>query len=305
MSTDTEKRYISKPGGVILRMADGTSQSFRYGAPVPLDQLADHQKATAGRWSDTTFRGQSGDERIEAAAHARAAQSQHSPNSSTSPVPSNYADLSEDEAVAVMSRYADNPDAQAAMVVHETLYGGNRQRVIDASSDYAKGAASVQIDTLVRHKSALDLQRERAGISEGDSYFGPPQTSKPDSQIAGNIVAHQMARDAEAGSLTPPPSGGDSEPSGGSTASLAEPTPVPPGQPEEVQQQVAERHGDGGAGTEGGTDFSDEQAWTKANLHAYAEQHSIETNQSDKRDVLVQKIQAAGHDKPQTPPPSS
>ena len=129
--------YVNKFGGVIVHKADGSSEHLLYGQPVP-DDLADHVDPKTFADSGER-RGHASDDPIRAA-HNRAAQTDYSPGSSTSPVPSNYESLTEDEAALFVQSLGD-PKAQAALVVHERLNGGARQAVLDAASNVAQAFA--------------------------------------------------------------------------------------------------------------------------------------------------------------------
>jgi len=134
--------YINQPGGVILHLTDGTTEHFQYGQEVDQERLADYQRENLSQFADdqerTAYAPQSQTER----AHAQAALvDQTQPNSTSDPVPGNYNELSEEDATALMMVSRDNPEIQARLVLHEKVFGGSRQKVVDAASSFAKSRA--------------------------------------------------------------------------------------------------------------------------------------------------------------------
>lgn len=131
--------YVNKVGGVIVHYTDGSSVYLGYGEPVNTDLLADHVDVSAFT-DDKQRKGPASDDPIRAA-QLRAALADTSGGSSASAVPSSYPSLGEQEAAQVMVALAADPQAQANLLVHETLSYGNRQIVHDAASAQARDIA--------------------------------------------------------------------------------------------------------------------------------------------------------------------
>lgn len=140
-----DQLYVNKPGGVIVHFKDGTSHNLSYGDPVPADEVADYVDVKT--FADGQKRKPDAVELQVMESHRRAALAENGQvNSSSSPVPSNYSDLDEDGAAQLVANLEPYPDLQAAVIKHELAFGGNRQKVIDAASDYAKETAGLLID---------------------------------------------------------------------------------------------------------------------------------------------------------------
>lgn len=296
MATETaERRSVKLPGGVIAHLEGGSSVTLRYGDSIP-DNLASY--VDPNTFSDTAPRTNPRSQELEA--HRRAALTENGQlNSSSSVVPGNYSDLDEDAASRLMSNLAIRPAAQVALAKYEILFGGNRQKVLDACSDSALIEANMEIEDLDRKA----LIPSGATTEPTAGSLGDPDLQSPE----------QAARLRAASLKTPAPA---EAPDRVSATAPREPfTPpdgndLPPAGSTEVTDP-AELHGNDKT-IDGGEvpawDAKDENnannfVWTKAKLHAYADQHSIEVGASDNRDTLVEKI-SAKHSAPETPPPA-
>lgn len=144
-TTTEDVLYVNKPGGVIVHMADGSQETLGYGAPVYVDQLADHQKPFVSGFADSTRKSTSpAEEEVRARlkdAHTNAMLSNlGQPNSSADVVPGDYGQLDEDGAIALMRALEAYPAAQAQVVLHERV-NYNRERVLDAATAQAREIA--------------------------------------------------------------------------------------------------------------------------------------------------------------------
>lgn len=199
-------QYVNKPGSVIVNLKDGTSKHLLYGAEVPVDQLVDGTDVSS--FADGTRRLDAVlPDQLEAEAHRRAAFAEDGQvNSSSSAVPGNYRELDEDGAAILVGNLQPYPEAQAQVVLHEMLYEGGRQKVLDAASDYAKMSAKAQIEAVAPElKSPAVLPDEPV-----PSGYGDPATTDPSvvvaralSQATGQPVS---AASVAASRATPAPS---------------------------------------------------------------------------------------------------
>lgn len=165
-----DQLYINRPGGVIAPLKDGTREHLTYGQPVPdnvdtsLFNVSDFADAQQRGWAATQ----------EQEAHRRAALAEGGQvNSSSSPVPGNYADLDEDGAAQFVANLSRYPAEQAAVVKHEILFGGGRQKVLDAASAGARQDAELQIGALTEAESDLSGDVSGAPVTgSGDPTKG-------------------------------------------------------------------------------------------------------------------------------------
>jgi hypothetical protein len=210
-----ETLYVNKPGGVIAHQTDGTSVNLKYGDRVPVDDLADYvdPKTFADGKQRVAVDAAEADAHRRAAIEAEAGQV----NSSSSPVPSNYSELDEDAAAQFVEQLAAYPGQQSEVVRHEILFGGNRQKVIDAAGEYAKHAASARIDAAGDERTDLadidaDADREDLG---GDPLQGTDREAVAEriqERAAASVGKKQKTRSrSRSRSQTPPPSGSDAE----------------------------------------------------------------------------------------------
>lgn len=158
-------KYINKPGGVILHLKDGSSEHYTYGREVDEDALAEHQLEHLGNFTDGNRRKLQSvpDEvraQLEEANQAAVQADLGQPNSTSSPVPSNYQELDENGAVGLIRALEGYPEAQAKIVLHEMVNDG-RQAVLDAASDYARRSAEAQLE------AGEDDVRRLHGVTDG------------------------------------------------------------------------------------------------------------------------------------------
>lgn len=184
--------YVNKPGGVVVHFKDGTSHNLQYGDPVPADEVADYVDIST--FADGQKRKPDASELQVMESHRRAALAENGQvNSSSSPVPSNYSDLDEDGATQLVANLEPYPDLQAAVIKHEVAFGGNRQKVIDAATDYARDTAGLLI------KQEPDTVKDPTGAALLDE---PPVIPHPDPYLvqqrlqAGQTAAGATETDA-------------------------------------------------------------------------------------------------------------
>lgn len=265
--------YVNKPGGIIATLKDGTADSFQYGDRVSQDMFADHIDIST--FSDGRQRVAVESQELEA--HRRAALTENGQiNSSSSPVPGNYSELDEDGAAQLMSNLARFPEMQVAILKHEVLFGGNRQKVLDAAGDSAKVGLSMQLGALP------DSAKEMGDVS------GPSIASLGDPDQGGinrdDASAAARIQEQHAAQLTPPPSSD---------------------QDDDSTTKTSGRSNDGssndGAGAEA-TSFSD---FSHGDLQEYIGQHDLPVPKNQSTGKLIKGIQSVeGHEAPQTPPAS-
>lgn len=204
-------QYVNAPGGVIVHLNDGTSKSLEYGDEVP-ENLADYVDASA--WSDGTKRKPDIIEQQNAEASRRAALAENGQvNSSSSPVPSNYSELDEDAAAQLVANLARYPEQQAAVIQHEQLFGGNRQKVLDAAGDYAKQASdSIKSDLpdtqtgnqgekLLEQDSVVPLPDAEGGIGRNEEALAE--------RVQTAALENNAPKKSSSSRKTPKPSGSD------------------------------------------------------------------------------------------------
>ncbi len=139
--------YVKLPGGVVLDLADGSSEVFPYGAKVDEDRLAEHQRANYKDFCASSPRSESPESIQLAEAHRRAAEAEGGQiNSTSSTVPANYEELDTAGAVALVRALEAHPAEQAAILVHERINQA-REKVIDVASDEARRIAGEMLDS--------------------------------------------------------------------------------------------------------------------------------------------------------------
>lgn len=125
------KRYINRPGGIVVALANGERRHLKYGDEVP--ELAPH--VNAERFSDTVKR--KPDPLPESEASEKLKRALNRDTGKTSAIPENYNELTVDEVVGLVQNSED--DDAALILLHEiTTYG--RQKVVDAASDSVREA---------------------------------------------------------------------------------------------------------------------------------------------------------------------
>lgn len=324
--------YVNQPGGIIVQMKNGESKGFTYGQEIPTDEVADHVDLSG--FADNQRRNTGLDEQLVRESHERAAlaeaRSGGQATTGQTPVPSNYDELEEDGAVRVVQALARVPESQAAVLVHEIVYCGGRQKVLDAATNYARISAQVQIEAevqSVRNVNSLAGAPSIVPLGDPDILPGSEAQTKAFTERADALAAQLQGR-------TPPPTtrAGDTlvrDPQN-PDATATNPTPAPEGtllldpdgnpttvpndvvepllaagytQPDESEQAaIQSRHGsspDGGEAGEWDAENTSHDAIT-----AYASQHSLDIPGKDKasRAERIEAIKAyEGHEKPVTP----
>jgi hypothetical protein len=208
--------YVNKPGGVIVHYTDGQSHPLDYGDVVPVDKLADYVDPSA--FADERPRTTPLEVQLEAEAHRRAALTENGQiNSASSPVPGNYSELDEDGAAQLVANLARFPNAQQEVVIHEILFGGSRQKVLDSATDAALIGAQTQLSAKVPDISphGLAVQQDHTeSLKDTDSVTGAgdPAARPGDSLHTAAIVRRHAQAAAETGSPdlhVPPPTSGE------------------------------------------------------------------------------------------------
>lgn len=266
--------YQNRPGGTIAKIKDGTTHHFKYGEtvdPSKLDESVDYSS-----WTDTKQRVSQADIQLEQAreaARSAASTVTDNVNSSASPVPGNYGDLDEDGAAVLVGNLARFPEQQAALVQHEILFGGNRQKVVDAAGEYAILSANSRIAGLLASQKASDVgaTAEEPGVAS----TGDPDQRPGDDAFTQELQERAMA---QANGGTPPPT------------------------------SQSNQEGNVGSQTEAGGFDGDgpnsDSYWTNQQLKDYADQHDVEVGGNDNRSTLLSKLAVAGHTEPQSPKPA-
>lgn len=187
---DKKNLYVSKPGGVIVHLSDGSQEHLQYGDIVDVDNLAEYQHEHLAPFTDDKPRDVSAasleQQNTLKQANANAARAdQGQVNSTSDPVPGNYAELDEDEAVALVNSLDPFPSIQARIGLHEAVNYG-RQKVIDALSDVAKA----ELDDLQAHyEQDVAAQSARAVAAKPKIGKGAhaPKAGAP-TQIASDVA---------------------------------------------------------------------------------------------------------------------
>lgn len=283
--------YVNKPGGIIVPTEEG-HKTLAYGDPVPSNISAG---VDPSGWADGKPRVAGSDLQLEAAAHARAALSEDGQiNSGSSPVPGNYNELAEDAAALLVAHLERYPESQATVLKHEILYGGNRQKVVDAASQRAQISAHAQIAS------------EVVGVAN-DQRDAPRAVPLGDPQIApGDPARTEQLLDAPLEVELPPPASSEGHAAGVTGEpnrfdSLGLDSDLSPDDRVFLERALAKRRGSSTKTTgEPATEF-DGDGVTVEKLDAYAEQHNVEGypksgNKEEKVDFLK-----AEHGSPQTP----
>lgn len=263
--------YVNKPGGVIAKLKDGTAESFKYGDPVSDDQFADHVDVR----SFADGRQRVAVESAELEAHRRAALTENGQvNSSSSPVPGNYAELDEDGAAQLMSNLARFPEMQAALLQHEILFGGNRQKVLDASAKSAQVSVAMRLGAIPEAAKAMGDVSGEPVTSPGDPFTGG--MNRDDESIA----KVQQERHAAQLPKTPPPTSDSTE-------------------------TVAGRTNDGSSNASDAATATSWDQFKADDLDKYIDQHELPVDKGLNKDPKLAAIQnVEGHEDPQTPPAS-
>lgn len=133
--------YIKDPGGAILAHADGEHVNYTYGQRIDLTVLSAAQKNHLGHISTTKKPAQAPPSPGDANLNAALIEA-NNVNTTASPIPGNYSELDEDQAVRLISNVRD-PQVQAVLIAFEmsTL---NREKVIAAADDEVRNEAEVR-----------------------------------------------------------------------------------------------------------------------------------------------------------------
>lgn len=193
--------YVNKPGGVIVHLKDGTATNLAYGDKVDEDALADH--VDVKEFADGKQRKPDPEELEVLEAHRRAALAEGGQvNSSSSPVPGNYSDLDEDDAAQLVESLKNYPAQQAEVIKHEILFGGNRQKVLDAAGDYANKVAELGSDAAEPERTELvDVSDVKPAVPLPDPLTATGREGLSDEDEKARIKALSGS--------TPPPASGD------------------------------------------------------------------------------------------------
>lgn len=333
MAPDT--LYESRPGGTIVRLADGTATQATYGqayvgdlAPEKLDpQVA----AELTSHADATPRISAQDQGLAAArdAHQRAALNEGGqPGSSQSPVPGNYSELDEDGASRLVSMLDGYPEQQASVVMHEILYAGNRRKVVDAAGDYARVAAMSRIAALTPAQAPAN-PADGVGApvtSPGDPGIQDqtgtlPRSVRPfDQRVAAALGVNALRQGVEAqvaaAAEAPAPEDGPRNLTRDEVAGLRAENADLNARLAALESTLATadvdrsddvQNGEPAAGFDGAEPdkgSASEGYWTNQELKNYAAQHEVDVSGAGNREQLKARLAAGGHAAPQTPKPS-
>lgn len=156
--------YISKPGGAILAHEDGEHVNYQYGQKVDLDVLSAAQRNHLSHVTQAKAPEDAPPQPSDA--NLRAAQIEAAQvNTTASPVPGNYDELSEDQAVRLIGVVTD-PSAQSAIVAYEMAHQG-REKVIAAATDDARAEAEVRAIVAEHEATAMNKAGEPPkGVSD-------------------------------------------------------------------------------------------------------------------------------------------
>jgi hypothetical protein len=191
--------YIKKPGGAILHEVGGEHRQYMYGEKLDLDKLTEAQRnnldhvTTTKRPSDAPVTGNE-------EAQIRAAEAEaNNVNSTATPVPANYDQLTEDEAVRLIGSMKD-PSAQSAVLQYEIQHE-NRERVLNAGHEDAVAQAEVRATVAdFEAKAVTDAGEPPRGVSKKEGT-GP----EPGEGIPITVV------DDKGGTTTPAPTASTDE----------------------------------------------------------------------------------------------
>lgn len=295
----TDTVYVNKPGGVIVNLKDGSSAHLAYGKQVPVGDLASYENAAG--WSDETPRIAQLSAELEQEAHRRAALAEGGQvNSGSSSVPGNYNELDEDGAAVLVAGLARYPEQQASVIEHEILFGGGRVKVLDAATEFAKGAAYARLAQRVPALAKQGFGSENP-LSKPFTGFGDPTRSPGDDTVTEQFAARADAQADEMYDVA--------------QKALAEHgidinSIRLPGRSDE-KLDLAGRHGS--ASKDGGEAAGwDPDKVTHDQITAYAEQHQLSIPPEEDaggKHTKAERVDAIkqyeGHESPQTPPQES
>lgn len=186
--------YIDRPGGVILHHKSGEGVSYDYGQQVDLDDLSEAQKNHIHRFTSTERPDDSppppGDTALDSAM-ITAGQ----PNSTASPVPGNYNELTDEQAVRLVRSMRD-PRRQAVVVAHE-MANKNRRKVVAAASQDAVEEANIR-RIVTEHEEKQSTEAPRADLSQTQKASPAKKESSPS----------KTKKESSSEGSTPPPSSG-------------------------------------------------------------------------------------------------
>lgn len=155
-------RYVSRTGGVLLHLEDGSSEAYGYGQEVRLDELAPHQRENINDFT-------SEDPRTEIGVGQ---STRENPTDAERPqsVPKDYDELDENAAIGVV-RNADDLATEADILEWEMLHA-NRRKVLDAAQAEAVQIAKARV-------SAQQKKQEHQG-KRSPGPRRPRQNKTPD-----------------------------------------------------------------------------------------------------------------------------
>jgi hypothetical protein len=209
VTTDTEQAHIvNRPGGVILHHKDGSAEYYAYGARVPFDELAEHQKKNLGHFTDQEDRSvYLPSEQVVKEAHIRAAFADSGQvNSTSDPVPSNYNELGEEDAAQLVIAMQNEPGVQARLLLHERVHGGSRRMVIDAGSPEAKQEAEHLYQAMVDGVTRFNQTPIPDGFRDREREIEKTANVSRKSSDSGHSGSESKEPSRSAGKGSPPPS---------------------------------------------------------------------------------------------------
>lgn len=202
--------YISKPGGALLQHKDGETVSYDYGQVVDLEVLSSAQLNHLAHVTTTDTPAASPPQPNDAQLDAAMAEA-GAVNTTASPVPGNYGELSEDQAVRLVQSVRD-PAAQAVLIAYEMAHA-NRGKVVAAVPDEVQNEASIRqvVAEFEQDQIAAAPQPDFSQITQaaGDSGTGDDGGSAP----TGDAPTGEPTGDAATGGSTETPGGSTPPPS--------------------------------------------------------------------------------------------
>lgn len=190
--------YISKPGGALLQHESGEVISYDYGQKVDLEVLSPAQRNHLTHVTTTKKPAQSPPEPHEANLEAAMAEATNA-NTSASPVPGNYPELTEDQAVRLVQA-VKNPNDLAVIIAHEMANLG-REKVINAAPSSVREEAEIR---------AMVAEFEAEQLAETPQPPGLPGADSGESGDGDGDSGSGASTETPGGS-TPPPPGPSSE----------------------------------------------------------------------------------------------
>jgi hypothetical protein len=191
-------RYITRPGGTIVALADGSKELRAYGDAVYADEISEVQ---ARNWesftTDQKLREAGPSDIAVADAHRRAVLAEAGQvNSTSSAVPGNYHDLDENGVLALFRAVEQWPGIQAQLYIHEKMNLG-REKILASVRDEAKNVGDAILDQFD------DDALKRAHLTAADGR--DVGRTEAETQVHSQVPVGASATVQGPASSTPPP----------------------------------------------------------------------------------------------------